>query len=112
MGILRYIPERGDLIKLDFSPTVGHEQRGYRPAVVLSSKNYNALTRRAIVCPITSKVYRYPFVALISGKVKGSVLVDQVRSIDWQARKVKFVSTASADVIREVSDKLEILISG
>ena len=110
MERIKYAPERGDLIKLNFSPTVGHEQHGYRPAVILSAKNYNTLTRRAIVCPITSKIYRYPFVTIIDGKVKGSILVDQVRTIDWVARRVKYVGECPAEVLLEVSEKLSVLI--
>ena len=112
MGRLGYVPERGHIVKLNFSPTRGHEQKGYRPALVISTKDYNTLTHRAIVCPITSKLYRYPFVVFIHGKVSGSILVDQIRSIDWQARLVKHAGECSAEIMNEVASQLFAIAQG
>ncbi|MEX0934915.1 MAG: type II toxin-antitoxin system PemK/MazF family toxin [Candidatus Paceibacterota bacterium] len=112
MGKVTYIPDRGDIIKLDFSPTKGHEQRGYRPALVISAKKYNAKTKRAVVCPMTSKILDYPFVTILkSSEVSGSILLDQIRSVDWNAREVTFIMKASNEVLEEATDKLIALIA-
>lgn len=112
MGRVEYVPQRGDIIKLDFSPTKGHEQHGYRPALVISAKKYNTRAKRAVVCPITSRIFDSPFVTVLEErKITGSILVDQVRSIDWSARKVTFVAKAPAEVLSEVTDKLSVLIA-
>lgn len=108
----RYIPNRGDIVYLDFDPTKGHEQRGHRPAFVISPRSYNAKSSLALVMPITRQQKGYPFeVALPSGlQVEGVILVDQVKCLDWTARSVQFVETAPEAVVEEVQAKLEPLI--
>jgi len=105
-------PQRGDLIKLDFGSTQGHEQRGYRRAIVLSPSAYNAKTSLAIVCAITSQQKGYPFeVEIPKGlKVTGVILSDQVRTIDWKARNVKIVDHAPSSCINKVAENLAKLI--
>ncbi len=100
----RYVPERGDVVWLDFNPTKGHEQAGYRPALVLSPATYNARSGLMLCCPITSKVKPYPFVVPILGDsdIAGAALADQVRSIDWQARKAKKKGRIPEKTLREV----------
>ena len=90
---MRAIPDRGDVVLLSFDPTLGHEQAGYRPAVVLSPELYNKASGLCLVCPITTSVKGYPFEVSLEGakKTPGVALADQVRSIDWQARKIKIV---------------------
>lgn len=86
-----YIPERGDLVWVTFDPQAGHEQAGHRPAIVLSPKAYNGKVGLALMCPVTSQVKGYPFeVAIPDGlPVKGVILSDQVKSLDWRARKAE-----------------------
>lgn len=90
-------PDRGDVILLSFDPTLGHEQAGFRPAVVLSPELYNKTSGLCLVCPITTSVKDYPFEVPLEGarKTSGVALADQVRSIDWQARKIKIIDRIS-----------------
>lgn len=107
-----YIPDRGDLVWLVFNPQAGHEQAGRRPALVLSPKNYNSKVGLAVFCPITSHVKGYPFEVVLppKGKITGAVLCDQVKSLDWSVRQVKFIAKAAPDILAEVSGKLRSLI--
>lgn len=107
-----YVPDRGDLIWLVFNPQAGHEQAGRRPAIVISPKSYNEKTNLALFCPVTSRVKGYPFEVLLpnDGKVTGAVLSDQIKSLDWKARKAKLIMKAPPKVITEVIDKARILI--
>src|SRR5205823_14481480 len=86
-----YCSEAGDFIWIDLDPTVGHEQSGRRPAIVLSSHDYNAAAGLCVVCPITSRVRNYPFEAVLpdGGSLRGAVLADQPRSISWEKRALK-----------------------
>jgi mRNA interferase MazF len=108
-----YIPERGDLIWLVFDPQAGHEQSGRRPALVISLQSYNSVTNLALFCPITSSVKGYPFEVLLpeDGKVIGAVLSDQIKSMDWKARKAKLITRTSPEVISEVLGKIGTLVS-
>ena len=103
-----YVPERGDLVWLEFTPQAGTEQRGRRPALVLSPKSYNRKVGLALFCPVTSKTNGYPFeVQLPDGSaVSGVVLSDQLKSLDWISRKVKFIERASSDVIAMVTARV------
>ncbi|TAN40484.1 MAG: mRNA-degrading endonuclease [Nitrospirae bacterium] len=87
------VPTRGDIILLSLNPTLGHEQAGTRPAVVLSPDIYHEASGLCLVCPITNQVKGYPFEVAIEGtrKTTGVALADQIRSVDWQARKIKIV---------------------
>ena len=107
-----YCPRRGDLVWLTFTPQVGHEQAGHRPALILSPELYNKKVGLAIACPITSQVKGYPFeVSIPSGlEVQGVVLADQVKSLDWKARKARFCCTVPAATIAEVLRKLAPLL--
>jgi len=106
-----YIPERGDIVWLDFSPTLGREQRGKRPAVVISSKIYNERSGLALVCPITSKAKGYNFEAEArEKKINGVALADHVRSLDWKIRNPKFISKLAPENFREIIGKLTVLI--
>ena len=107
-----YIPNRGDLIWLEFDPQAGREQAGRRPALVLSPVSYNAKVGLALVCPITSQVKKYPFeVALPAGlKISGVVLCDQIRSLDWRVRKAALISEAPQAVVQQVLAKIQTLL--
>ncbi|MBM5799712.1 MAG: endoribonuclease MazF [Cyanobacteria bacterium K_DeepCast_35m_m2_023] len=103
-----YVPDRGDLVWLEFTPQAGSEQRGRRPALVLSPKTYNGKVGLALFCPVTSKIKGYPFeVQLPHGSaVSGVVLSDQLKSLDWSLRKVKFIERTSSDVMAMVTARV------
>jgi len=106
-----YVPKAGDVVWLEFSPQAGHEQAGHRPALVLSKRSYNEKTGLGIFCPITSKVKGYPFEVLLKGKkISGAILSDQVKSLDWKARNVKFVEKSGEAVLKEVISKVMVII--
>lgn len=109
-----YVPRRGDAIWLNFDPQSGHEQAGHRPALVLSPESYNRKTSLAVLCPITSQVKGYPFeVELPSGlPVKGTILADQVKSLDWRAREATLIKKLPEAVVKQVNDLLAALIGG
>lgn len=107
----RYIPDRGDLVWVDLNPTRGHEQAKVRPALVLSPKSYNQKTNLALMCPVTSVVKGYPFEVVVSNKkVGGVVLADQIRSLDWQVRQVKFIAKAKPKELAAVISKVSLLL--
>ena len=87
-----WVPDRGDVVWITMNPTLGHEQAGHRPALVLSPATYNEKTDLALLCPITSRVKGYPFeVPLPPGlPVGGVVLADQVKNLDWRSLSAEF----------------------
>lgn len=93
----KYIPKQGDVVMIDLNPTKGHEQKGYRPAVVLSKNVFNENTNMIIVCPVTSNDKYFPthYKLEDTKDIKGSVLCEHIRSIDYKTRKVKFVEKLS-----------------
>ncbi len=99
----KYIPEKGDFIVLTFDPQSGHEQKGRRPAIVISNTLFNKKTGMAVVCPITNTNRNNPLHitlpddALITGVIMGN----QVKSIDYNSRKAKFVDKASEEILNE-----------
>lgn len=109
--VKQYIPEKGDLVWLDFDPRLGKEQAGKRPALVISDSAYNEKVGLAVFCPVTSKVKGYPFeVELIDLKIAGAVLADHVRNMDFVERKVKFIEKLPEEQLQEVLGKLQVLI--
>ena len=107
-----YVPERGDLVWLQFNPQAGHEQAGHRPALVVSPRSYNRRVGLALFCPITSQVKGYPFeVVLPSGLgVQGAVLSDQLKSLDWRVRQAKRIARLPAEVMEEAVGKILALV--
>lgn len=109
----RYIPDRGDIVWLDFNPVLGHEQGGRRPALVLSPKKYNIKTEMALCCPVTKSIKGYSFEVEISiGKEKSAILVDQLRSLCWFDRNCHFLMKVSESQLLEIQDKVFELIEG
>lgn len=107
----KYIPDKNDIIWIDLNPTRGHEQSNTRPVLVLTPKEYNKILGLFVGCPITSQIKGYPFeVTIEEHKVKGAVLADQVRSMDWKNRKPKYIQTASLDLVKEVERNIKMLL--
>ena len=106
-------PRRGDLIWLSFTPQTGREQAGRRPALVLSPEAYNRKTGLALICPVTSKVKGYPFEVPVSttAGVQGVVLADQLRSLDWRARRAEWIEQAQPKVVEKVLNLLDTLLT-
>jgi len=109
---MAYVPDSGDIVWIMFNPQAGHEQAGYRPALVLSPKAYNGKVGLALLCPITNQVKGYPFEVLIPEglEVKGAILSDQVKSLDWKARNSEFACKLPTEKYNEVVKKLSALI--
>ncbi|MCL5238797.1 MAG: endoribonuclease MazF [Nitrospirae bacterium] len=109
---MRAIPDRGDIILLSFDPTLGHEQAGFRPAVVLSPELYNKASGLCLICPITTKIKGYPFEVALDGvrQTSGVALADQIRSIDWKVRKIKIVDRASTTSLATILAKFKPLL--
>ena len=108
----RYVPDRGDVVWLQFNPQAGHEQAGHRPALVVSPKSYNRVVGLALFCPITSHLKGYPFEVLLilEGRAPSAVLADQIKSLDWRVRRAKRIAKAPKDVTRDVLAKVATLI--
>ena len=106
------IPDRGDVVWLDFTPQTEHEQSGRWPALVMSPAAYNGLVGLALVCPITNQAKGYPFEVEIPkvGKARGVILADQVKSLDWRARNAEVFSKVPAEVIARVQRLVHTLI--
>ena len=107
-----YVPDAGHIIKIDLDPRKGHEQGGWRPALVLSPKIYNGKSGLAVVVPITNQAKGYPFEVPLPGNIKttGVVLADAVKSVDWHARQAKYADTAPPAVMRAVRERLMALL--
>jgi len=101
----RSIPDRGDVVWIDFDPQKGHEQANRRPAIVLSSRSYNERSGLLLACPITSKIKGYPFeVKIEDGKITGAILANQIRSFDWRARRTKIIQRIQPKLLIEVRE--------
>lgn len=107
------VPERGDLVWLTFHPQAGHEQAGRRPAVVLSPAAYNGKVGLALLCPITSRTKGYPFEVPVpdGSPVHGVVLADQIKSLDWRARRAERMGTLPDHLVAEILGKLGLLLA-
>lgn len=108
----KYIPKKGDFIIVTFDPQSGHEQKGRRPALVISNTLFNKHTGLAIVCPITNTYRNFPFHVKIPDQcsLSGYLMVEQVKSIDFVSRKVKFVEKAPLSILNEVLGILDACI--
>ncbi len=105
----RYIPHKGDFITLSFDPQAGHEQKGRRPALVVSNNLFNKHTGLAIVCPVTNTDRNFPFHLEVPGgsSLTGFVMVEQVKSIDHSVRGAKFVESAPKGFVEDVLDLID-----
>ena len=101
------IPVQGDIIKISLNPKQGHEQKGYRPYICLSNKIVSDIANIAVFAPISNTVRNYPlYIKLRGTKTTGSVLLDQVVTIDYNARNYEFIESVSTNVINELLAKV------
>lgn len=107
-----YVPDTGDVVWVDFDPQAGREQAGRRPAVVLSPAAYNSRAGLALACPITSHSKGYPFeVPLPAGlKLRGVILSDHLKSIDWKVRRAERAGRLDAETLEAVRDRIRVLL--
>lgn len=105
-----YVPDAGDIVWIDFDPQSGHEQAGHRPAVVLSPAAYNAKAGLVVCCPTTTKIKRYPFEVALSGRTASVALADQVKSLDWRARRAARKGRVTSAELAAIRAKLRALI--
>ena len=106
-----YIPSRGDIVWLDFDPTVGHEQAHKRPALVLSPEPFNRIIELVFLAPITSKIKGLPFEVKLRGtKTEGVVLCHQVRTVDYLARGIEFIEKAPRRLVDDALAKTSVLV--
>lgn len=109
--MVNYIPKRGDIVWLEFSPQIGHEQSGFRPALIISGEIYNRKTGLCLAIPITSKIKGYPFeVNLKTKKVDRVILSDKIKSLDFKLRKIKFCDKIDDKTFEIVLNKLSLLL--
>jgi mRNA interferase MazF len=106
-----YVPDAGDIVWLHFDPQAGHEQAGRRPALVLTPARYNGARGMALICPMTTKIKGYVFEVIVSQRPPSAVLADQIRSLDWRARRVVPKGAAEPRVLAEVRAKIKVLLT-
>jgi mRNA interferase MazF len=108
-----YVPRRGDIVWITLNPQAGHEQAGRRPTLILTPEAYNSKAGLAILCPITYQVKGYPFEVKIPETlpIKGVILSDQIKSLDWRIRNAEFVCQLPESVFIDVMQKLQILLA-
>lgn len=111
IGNRRYVPESGDVVWLQFDPQAKHEQAGRRPALVLSASTYNARSGLMLCCLVMTRIKGYPFEVELAGEPRSVVLADQVRSVDWIARKARYRTKAAPAELAEVKAKARALIA-
>lgn len=112
MVTTKYIPQKGDFVVVTFNPQSGHEQKGRRPALVVSNSLFNEHTGFALVCPVTHTNRKYPFHVAIpeSKKLSGFIMVDQIKSIDYVTRKVTLIDKAPSNILNDVLSILDAII--
>lgn len=99
-----YVPRQGDLVTLDFDPQSGHEQRGRRPALVISKDAFNKATGMAMCCPITNTDRKVPFHVTVTERssLTGFVMCEQVKSLDFRARNMRLIERAPQELLEDV----------
>ncbi|OHC98581.1 endoribonuclease MazF [Sphingobium sp. Ant17] len=105
-----WVPDSGDIIWLHFDPQAGHEQAGHRPALVLSPARYNGQRGMMLCCPMTTRIKGYAFEVVVSHDPPSAILADQIKSLDWRARKASAKGKVSAEVLADVRAKLKVLL--
>lgn len=107
--MVKYIPQERDIVYIDFSPIKGHEQKGKRPALVISTRLFNQFTNMAIVCPITSNTKNFPTHYEFTGlkKIKGAVLCEHIRSIDYNERNIDFIERCTDEDFKNILELIQ-----
>jgi len=110
--VKRYFPQKGDFVTVTFDPQSGHEQKGRRPALVISNNLFTKNTGLSLVCPTTKTDRGFPFHVKIKGckKISGFIMVEQVKSIDYKSRNVKFIEKAPVEILNEALSILDAII--
>ena len=110
--MVKYIPEQGDIVILNFDPKSGHEQKGRRPAIIVSNKAFNHHLELAFACPITNTKRDFPFhIKTQSENITGYIMCEQLKSIDYNSRKVKFIEKAGQNIINKVLGIIDSIIN-
>jgi Growth inhibitor len=105
-----WTPDVGDIVWLQFDPQAGHEQAGHRPALVLSPARYNGRRGMMLCCPMTSRIKGYAFEVVVSEDPPSAVLADQIKSLDWRARRAALKGRVPALALAEVQAKIKALL--
>jgi mRNA interferase MazF len=105
-----YVPDLGDIVWLHFNPQAGREQAGHRPALVLSPARYNAARGMMICCPMSTRITGHVFEVVLEQDPPSVVLADQVKSLDWRARRAEFKGRAPRDGLAHVQAKIRALL--
>jgi len=109
-----YVPEQGDIVYLEFDPQAGHEQKGKRPALIVSNNTFNQFTKLAMVCPITNTKRNFPLHIELDERTKthGVIMCEQVKSLDIIARNAAFFEKVPKDLLEEVTDIIVSFVEG
>jgi len=109
--MVKYIPEQGDIVTLNFDPQSGHEQKGRRPAVIISNKVFNQHLGLAFACPVTNTKRDFPFHIEIGSKnITGFIMGEQMKSIDYNSRNIKFIEKASQKTMNQILGIIDSII--
>ena len=101
--MVKYIPEQGDIVALSFDPQSGHEQKGRRPAIIVSNKTFNPHLGLAFACPITNAKRDFPFhIKVENENITGYIMAEQMKSIDYNSRNIKFIEKANQQTINQI----------
>ena len=109
--MVKYIPEQGDIVALSFDPQSGHEQKGRRPAIIISNKTFNQYVGLAFACPITNTKRDFPFhIEVQSANITGFIMGEQLKSIDYNSRNIKFIEKVNPQTINITLGIIDIII--
>jgi mRNA interferase MazF len=110
--MVSYIPSQGDIVTLNFDPQSGHEQKGRRPAIIISNQVFNKHLGLAFACPITNTKRDFPFhIKVSSENITGYIIAEQMKSIDYNARNVKFIEKADEETLNKIIGIIESIIN-
>ena len=109
--MVKYIPEQGDIVALSFDPQSGHEQKGRRPAMIISNKIFNQHLGLAFACPITNTNKNFPFhIKVESENITGFIMGEQMKSINYNSRNIKFIEKANQKTISQILGIIDSII--
>ena len=109
--MVKYIPEQGDIVTLNFDPQSGHEQKGRRTAVIISNKIFNQHLGLAFACPVTNTKRDFPFhIEIESKNITGFIMGEQMKSIDYNSKNIKFIEKASQKTMNQILGIIDSII--